>query len=123
MIRHNPSTVRTDWIEGPMFEADAETLAAAMNHVAPGSCDRGDRHEGAFVTRHYGVLTVGVRGCRDYREKLINGFEASAAQYRYDAKVATTGVLVMPGRCHLHSAFEADNCPGCGTSVKIGGQR
>lgn len=26
------------------------------------------------------------------------------------------------GRCQIHPAYEADYCPACGTSARIGGQ-
>lgn len=28
--------------------------------------------------------------------------------------------VCAPGMCERHPAFEADNCPGCGTSTTIG---
>jgi hypothetical protein len=49
----------------------AEQLAATINERLPQGCfpPRHDRPEGAFATKHYGVQTVGIRGCSAYRRE------------------------------------------------------
>lgn len=67
-----------------------------------------------------------IRGCQQ-RIEGARRFQATALDH-HDAErwgriiESNEARLAELKACERHPAFEADNCPGCGTAVKIGGR-